>query len=160
MTFRADYLSSVVPKTLSATTLAVASALVASAVLAAISSAMTSSMMTTELIRRKHTRNVQALALGPEDQLALELVAVLLTTGTIIATVVSISLMLNVLDKTNSVRVLTLGVSISTSCLKALLEVLSGRLPLTTSTLVVNSEAHTPGWTLKLISTSGQLSKA
>ena len=81
-------------------------------------------------------------------------------TSTIILMMVSISLILDVLDKTNLVRVLTLVVSISASCLKVLQEVLSGRLPLTTSTLVVRRKAHTLGWTLKQISTLGTLLKA
>ena len=68
-----------------------------------------------------------------------------MTTNTIILMMVSISLILDVLDKTNLVRVLTLVVSISASCLKASQEVLSGRLPLTTSTLVVRRKAHTQG---------------
>merc|ERR1712051_31995 len=144
VTSRADYLTSVVAITLSAATSIVVSALVASAVLAAISSAITSSMMTTELIGRKDTRNAQTPALDPADPLASEPVAVLMTTPTIILMKVTIRLITDVLDKINLVRVLTLGDSISTSCLKALQEVLSGRLPLTTSTLVVSRQAHTP----------------
>ena len=155
-TFKADYLSSVVPK-LAAAASVKASVSAASAVSAAISSARTSSMTTTELIRRALTRNALALQEDPVDLEALRVVTVPMIINTIIAMAVSIDLTLDAPDKTNLVRESAVRATISTSCLKVCREVLSGRLPPTTSTLVVSRTAHTPLWSLNLTSTSREL---
>ena len=152
-TFKADFLTSVVPIR-SATASVRDSASAASTVSAAISSARTSSTTTTELIGRASTRNAQAPLGGQADPAALEVMAVPITINTIIATAVSTRLTLNARDKTVLVRVSMMTAMISTSCQQVCREDLSGRLPHTTSTLVVSRTAHTPLWSQNLTSTS------